>query len=101
MITFDFYRKPITGLRTKEDVLRALDEALEEVQAAIIAGNVSSSDLSEAITFLKRFYERLERLILGEGKIDYAKLLKMQAEDPVLKQAKRRFERQQKLLNKQ
>lgn len=101
MITFDFYRKPVSGLRTKEDVLSALNDALEEIQEAIIAGKVSSSDLSEAMTFLKRFYERLERLILGDGKVDYTKLLKMQAEDPVLQQAKRRFERHQQRINKQ
>ncbi len=99
MITFEFYRKPVTGLRTKGDVLKALDEALEEIQEAIIEGKVTSTDLSEAMTFLKRFYERLERLVLGEGKVDYSKLLKMQAEDPVLIQAKRRFERHQKRIN--
>lgn len=100
MITFEFYRKPVTGLRTKEAVLQALDEALEEIQEAIIAGKVTSTDLSEAMTFLKRFYERLERLVLSEGKVDYSKLLKMQAEDPVLLQAKRRFERNQQRINK-
>ncbi|WP_284022755.1 hypothetical protein [Pseudoalteromonas umbrosa] len=99
MIMFEFYRKPISRLRTKSEVLHALGEALTEVQAAIVAGDVTSADLSEAMTFLKRYYERLERLVLGEGQIDYAKVLKLQSKDPVLQQAKRRFERQHQQLN--
>lgn len=94
MAAFKFYRKPVAGLRTKKDVLTALNDALDEMQAAIQSGQVSSTDLAEAMTFLKRYYERLERLTLSEGKVDYQALIKLQQADPVLQQAQRRYERQ-------
>lgn len=97
--TYEFYRKPVAGLRTKGDVLKALHEALDEVQADLQQGNVSPADIAEALTFLKRYYERLERLILSEGVIDHRELIRLQKNDPLLQQAKRRFERQQARLN--
>ena len=100
MATFEFYRKPVAGLRTKQDVLNALTDALEEVQEAIKENRLPAAELAEAMTFLKRYYERLERLILSEGMVDYKKLIRLQQEDPLLQQAKRRFDRQQARIGK-
>lgn len=96
MATFEFYRRPVAGLRTKDEVLVALNGALTEVQDAVYEGKVTSVDLAEAMTFLKRYYERLERLILGDGMVDYQALVELQNGDPLLQNATRRFERQQK-----
>jgi hypothetical protein len=99
--TFKFYRRPVAGLRTKDEVLAALYEALDEVQDAIQEGSVTSTDLAEALTFLKRYFERLERLILSDGLVDYKALVALQKSDPLLVNAAKRFARQQqRLLNK-
>lgn len=94
-MTYEFYRKPVAGLRTKREVLTGLGDALDEVQSGLQEGGVVASDIAEALTFLKRYYERLERLILSEGVLDHHELIRLQKADPLLQYAQRRFERQQ------
>ncbi|GEK10798.1 hypothetical protein HUZ36_14450 [Pseudoalteromonas sp. McH1-7] len=82
---FSFYRVNVVALKTREDALYVLHDALSELKAAMLSEQgVPIKELTQAITFLRRFYERIERLILDEGHLDYRKLQQKQQQSVLL-----------------
>ncbi|TMP46337.1 hypothetical protein CWB96_00015 [Pseudoalteromonas citrea] len=85
---YEFYRVNVHALTTRSAVLHALKLALEELKCSIATCNERDPEqLSHAISFLKRFYERVERITLDDGSLDYNKLIQKQAQSQLLTNA--------------